>query len=226
MYIIKIILWRFSMKRNFLFFLSIVLLLVITGCGLEIFQTSDYVYLKDSKHEKVIVPSASVTDKESFEPPVIEMEPGDILDRENTETRKLLKAYLSDNRRMNCNGSYIKSLFYSTLDYDRVCGEVDGSSMGAWMGANPYNADKVTLGDSYSFSGLAISVKVPAGAGFSISGTSASWSDSITNNWLMFHQYSGIGYSGYGLHFRQDTSATFKFGYRFYTVNASDSSLL
>lgn len=98
-----------------------------------------------------------------------------------------------------------------------------GQSQGAWWGCCPWNADVMYLSDTWSVGGLAVSVSVPGGAGFSGSGSSASWSGSAANQWLITHAFSGIQFTNWwGLCCPSESaSTTAQFGGSFYTAIAN-----
>lgn len=73
-----------------------------------------------------------------------------------------------------------------------------GNSQAAWWGCCPWNATTMYLSDSWSVSGLSVSVTIsmPPGLGLSGSGSNASWSSSVNNVWLIDHGFNGIQFSG------------------------------
>lgn len=98
-----------------------------------------------------------------------------------------------------------------------------GSSQGAWWGCCPWNADVMYLSDNWSVSGLAISVNIPPGIGFSSQGSSASWSGQVSNKWLIYHSFDGIQFtSWWALCCPSETAqTTSQFGGYFFTATAN-----
>lgn len=72
---------------------------------------------------------------------------------------------------------------------------IAGSSWAYWLGSTPYNADQVSLSDSWWISGLGVSVSIPGGVGFSTSNDTATFSNTVLNNWRNDHNFSGIDFS-------------------------------
>ncbi|HEY8343214.1 MAG TPA: hypothetical protein VIK75_09545 [Calditerricola sp.] len=126
--------------------------------------------------------------------------------------------------------SSISSYYNDTLDYNLCCrGSVTGDSHTRWYGLNPYNADTVSLADTFTFRGVSVSLSAGSG-GWSISGGAsekkATWKASLNNNWRIDHYYSGLTFNGFELWASHDATGEFKFGYTWYTINAYDSTWL
>jgi hypothetical protein len=99
--------------------------------------------------------------------------------------------------------------------------EIEGKSYGKWLGTTPYNATSISLRDKYWVAGIATTVSIPWGAGFSAGGESATWSGSVSKAWRITHQYSGVHFSGLPLFsYSQKSTATFKFGTGFFTTDS------
>ncbi|NBI27453.1 hypothetical protein [Chengkuizengella marina] len=193
----------------------------------------DIKVLKETNSNIVMIPSEEVTDKSEYIKminqyiPIIKGKLHTGKQSSDSDVSALLSANINDYDSMTYNGSTMYAQFDSTINYNICCTtEVSGDSRGAWLGSNPFNADKVTLADSISFTGVTVSVSVPASAGFSVSGSTASWTDSVNNTWQMNHYYNNISATGFDIYVSQSTSATFKFGSSFYTPTASDGTWL
>lgn len=81
---------------------------------------------------------------------------------------------------------------YMTLE---IWATVDGETYTGWWGAVPqYYSDKINLADAWKFSGLSVTVSIPAGAGFSVIGTTAKWAGGYDGGdaYDLWHIYSGI----------------------------------
>jgi hypothetical protein len=71
----------------------------------------------------------------------------------------------------------------------------EGNTYTGWWGTVPqYYCDKIELGESWKFSGLSVTVSVPAAVGFSASGSTARWSGGYDGNdaYDLWHIYSGV----------------------------------
>jgi hypothetical protein len=120
--------------------------------------------------------------------------------------------------------AFVRTEFESDVVYNggvfKVWREVDGESETFWAGTSPqYNSSKIQLEESWRFSGVAVSVSVPGGVGFSGGGSTIRWSGSDTsgNHWWMGHTYSGlyaesyifmsyVTQSSFGSHYFESTS--------------------
>lgn len=102
----------------------------------------------------------------------------------------------------------------------------NGHSWGRWLGSNPFNATSMTLADTYKAEGVSVTVSYPAGAGFSGSGDTVTWSGSVSNTWTIDHYYNGIHFStGWWFSgFRQSTRTDAQFGSSFYSTTANGST--
>jgi hypothetical protein len=72
---------------------------------------------------------------------------------------------------------------------------VDGTTQTAWTGTQPqWNSDQIKLNESWRFHGIAVSVSVPPGVGFSAHADTVSWSahDTSGTQWRMRHDYLGV----------------------------------
>jgi hypothetical protein len=86
-------------------------------------------------------------------------------------------------------------VIYGTDYLVTVWREVDGESETFWAGTSPqYNSSKIKLAESWKFGGIAITVSLPGGVGFSGVGSTIKWSgsDNSGNHWRMGHIYSGL----------------------------------
>ncbi len=71
----------------------------------------------------------------------------------------------------------------------------EGLTYTCWWGTVPqYNSDQIELGDTWRFSGCSVSVSVPGGAGFSVSGTTAKWTGGYSGGdaYDLWHMYAGV----------------------------------
>ncbi|WP_213484683.1 hypothetical protein [Thermobacillus xylanilyticus] len=216
------------MKKLISFAFSLVLLVTIFDAtvfaqdqGIKT-ENTDRIYIVNSEHDKAFIPAAHVTNKEKF----LES----LRQNNNAALRPMccfdFQKELSGRDETRHNGKLLLAHFDSVISFDQTSAEVSGFSRVAWFGDDPINADKITLTDKFSFRGLSISITTPGGVNWSTSGSTATWQESLNNNWLIEHDYSKIGVSGFELHFEQSTTGDFKFGSRFYTLTARDSTFL
>ena len=101
----------------------------------------------------------------------------------------------------------------------------NGSSYAKWLGSTPFNAKAITLTDHLHVDGIAVSVSLPPS--FSGSGSDATYTNSVSNNWQLNHSFSNVRFGClicYGI--GQDATATFQFGSSFYTISAHDDALI
>jgi len=93
-----------------------------------------------------------------------------------------------------------------------------GKSYADWLGSTPFNARSITLTDKISTGGFAVSVSVPSGVGFSVSGSTVSLTSTVSNNWEINYSYSGIRFKSYVflLGPSQSDLASFTFGQHTY----------
>lgn len=130
---------------------------------------------------------------------------------------------------------YVVAEFHSLCDWQYswpfdTMTVADGSwSRTMWTGTSPqYNSDIVKMTDSWTWTGLAISITIPAGAGFSLNGNTVTWGpEYVYNQWLMVHYYSGM--SGRGLiifNFSESNTGSHRFqGYIWVTKVAQRSMI-
>lgn len=103
--------------------------------------------------------------------------------------------------------------------------EIEGKSYAKWLGTTPYNATSISLRDKYWVAGIATSVSIPWGAGFSAGGDTATWSGSVNKAWKISHSYSGVHFSGVPLlSYSQKSTATFRFQTDFFTTDSDYAS--
>jgi|GEM_PF-2446787 len=77
----------------------------------------------------------------------------------------------------------------------RMTRTINGTTETNWSGTQPqWNSDQIKLNESWTFHGIAASVSIPLGIGFSGSGNTVSWSahDTSGNHWRMRHDYAGV----------------------------------
>lgn len=102
----------------------------------------------------------------------------------------------------------------------------NGSSYAKWLGSTPYNATKVTDTDTWKASGIAVSISLPPGIGFSGSGDTATWTTSVSNNWQINHYFNNVQFNAFDIWAIDEyVSGTFQFGTSFWRIDAHDSSL-
>lgn len=111
--------------------------------------------------------------------------------------RQITRTISDDNYQAYGDG-YVDTYFNSTV-YEgsgwKVWAEVDGHSITSWSGTQPqYYSTKIRLDESWTFSGISVSVSTGGGIGFSTSGNTVYWSgeDDSGTSWSLSHYYSGI----------------------------------
>ncbi len=105
----------------------------------------------------------------------------------------------------------------------------NGNSYAKWLGCCPFNANKITLGDHFHADGLAVNVTIswPPGIGFSGSGSDAYFTNSVNNNWAIYHNWNNIHFGALDMwDISEDSTTTFQFGSSFYTTQTHDSCLI
>lgn len=171
-------------------------------------------------NDTIYTPSDSVTDKIAYG------EQMDLIIAQEKGPSKRGTYSISDQDTLTHNGKSLYSKFDSEIDWDYIeSSKVSGSSRAAWIGTNPMDADRITLTDKISFGGIVIGVSTD-GANWSTTMTSASWSESLDDEWEIDHVYSDINCTGYDLYVKQVTTGDFKFGTKYYTTSATDSKFL
>ncbi|PAV12770.1 hypothetical protein ASJ81_05720 [Methanosarcina spelaei] len=129
----------------------------------------------------------------------------------------------SDSMYLGASPMTLNSYFHG-IRTDYVTHQVfvgDGTTQATWYSSSPYYANRVTLNSQVSFSGVTISLSLPSGAGFSSSGSTATYTG-IWNNvhGAVTHTYQNLQADGLGIFDEdQSDSATFRFGSTDYTVN-------
>lgn len=114
------------------------------------------------------------------------------------------------------------STYWGQSNFWDVWWGANGNSKTVWYGANPYNADSIIHQNILSCSGIgSMSVGIsPSGpnASVSISGHSATYSYSVSNNWRLEVNYN---YKHTGLlaawNYSTRAAATIQFGTQFYS---------
>lgn len=116
--------------------------------------------------------------------------------------------------------AFSSNIYYPTLE---TWASFSGNSNTQWWGCCPWNANSVTLSDSFMVSGIAVSVSLPPSVGFSGSGSNASYSTTNSNNWINSHQYSGVDFNAFDLYsVGQNTCSSMQFSWKgFYTCTGS-----
>lgn len=148
----------------------------------------------------------------------------DMLSKNTPTTRNSYT--ISDRDTLQHNNYNLYSEFDSTVEWDLIhSSSVSGNSQAAWLGTTPGTADKITLTDKFTFTGVVLSVSA-SGPNWSSSMQSATWSASETDKWVMSHIYSNISCVGYDIYLKQVSTGDFKFGGTYYTTSATDSLFL
>jgi hypothetical protein len=139
------------------------------------------------------------------------------IDDKNVSTRGTitLDAYGTDYNTMNVGSSYVegKTYFHGIRETGAttVTFTGDGYNRGKWYGSG--NADRIALDTSVVVSGVYVSISVPFGAGFTVSGNTASFGDAYTNTKQGYHAYNNLEASGSWLYdFDQNDGQSFRFG--------------
>ena len=99
----------------------------------------------------------------------------------------------------------------------------NGTSYAKWLGHTPFNAAAITLTDHLHVDGVIVTVSLPPG--FTGGGSDASFTNTIYNNWPIYHQFNNVTFTCficYGI--QEDATATFQFGTSFYTISAHDQA--
>jgi hypothetical protein len=92
----------------------------------------------------------------------------------------------------NINARFTAKWSKDTFDPITICYSVAGTSHAYWFGSSPINAKSVKLTDQWHMDGIGITLGFPASAGFSASGTTISWTTSVSNNWHNDHDFVNI----------------------------------
>lgn len=131
----------------------------------------------------------------------------------------------SDSNTRNLGGSPMTlNSYFHGIRTDYVSHQVfvgDGTTRAKWYGSNPYRANKITLKSKVKFTGVSISLGIPAGVGFSASGSTATYTGTWSNvHGTVSHTYQNLRADGLGIFDEdQSDSATFRFGSTDYTLN-------
>lgn len=128
--------------------------------------------------------------------------------------------------RKDMKGSYsytdYNCSFWFQSNFWDVWWGANGTSTTKWMGSTPFNADSITHRDILSCTGIgSMSIGAsPSGpnASAAISGTSATYTYSVSNDWRIAinYNYKHTGLLG-AWNFGMRTSATVQFGSSFYS---------
>jgi hypothetical protein len=100
----------------------------------------------------------------------------------------------------------------------------NGNSYAKWLGASPFNATAITLSDTFHADGLAFWASFPPGV--QNQGGDAVFTNSVSNNWAIYHSFSNIKANGLLWNIRETSTATFQFGSNFFSTIATDDSAL
>jgi hypothetical protein len=101
----------------------------------------------------------------------------------------------------NGSGGSITSQFNASwkradLGLGGICYAISGTSKTSWLGSVPFNANKVQLVDQWHTDGIAISLGIPGGVGFSGTGSTIKWSTSLSNVWTLSHNFVDVWFTG------------------------------
>lgn len=195
-------------------------------------QTVQPTLLYRDQHDAVYTAPAAHVDKETFSTTMKSLNP---FSPTPNAVYPMYTSTLNGNQRETItppggSSGDIVTYFSDTLDYNICChGTINGNSHTVWLGTSPYNADKVTLQDIFTFVGVNVAVTIGT-SGWSISGgltsTTATWNGSVSNNWRIDHYYTGLAFDGYQVWVSHQATGEFKFGSAFYDIGAYDSTLL
>jgi hypothetical protein len=140
--------------------------------------------------------------------------------------------YLSGNSgRIYFNSSYLYNKFSESSYYHSIADttyDVSGSSYSSWLGATPFNADRIEMTDTWAFSGVAYSLNVSnvLGGGMTQTSSSVSYKVYVDNNYYLSHSYSGALASGDLTWINRYCSTSFKFGANWVTASCAANSIL
>ena len=85
-----------------------------------------------------------------------------------------------------------------------------------WTGTSPQNLpNAISMQDSWTWTGIAISISIPPGAGFSIAGNTVYWGpNTVYNPSVKYarHNFSGMSGTGLLVKFTETTTGTHLFG--------------
>lgn len=161
---------------------------------------------------------ARVSDKEAF---AATWDASEEVSRGSAGTRG--ESSGTDTATRNVLGSYIEgeSYFHGILESGwKVTFAGDGHTIGWWWGSNPWNTDKLQLDSEIVISGVSVSLSIPPGAGFSISGNRATYSGTWDDVWWAAHYYDNLEAESWVAITDQDQNdaETFRFGCIDYTL--------
>ena len=111
-------------------------------------------------------------------------------------------------------GSYIEgeTYFHGIRHWTGTKFTGDGHTKSNWYGSDPWVADKLQLNSEVVISGISVSFSVPSGAGFSISGNTATYSGTWDDEWWAVHYYENLEATGIALIDEdQNDGETFRF---------------
>lgn len=117
-------------------------------------------------------------------------------------------------------------VFYTVLPAGGVFTMNDQGQSGAmWTGTSPYNAKQIGLADTWSVTGVVLSISVPRAVGFSVSTNSVTYDPgNVSTNWRISHDWIGdpVGFNALNpCAFKETTRASFLFGTAWYSVSSS-----
>ncbi len=135
---------------------------------------------------------------------------------------------------LSYNGSHLYTKFDTTITvespwYGGYNVTSDGYSKTAWLGSNPYNADRINHKDQFTYSKFGfggLTFSWPPGMDFETSSKSMSIEFEELDAWRIQHDYAGIEAAtpvGTSItHYTQVAITTYKFGTSYKTVQATD----
>lgn len=139
------------------------------------------------------------------------------------ENKEVTPEYVSredsgtDTSTKNVFDSYIKGeTYFHGIRTDYITSQEfigDGHTKAWWWGSDPYYADRITLNSKVKTTGVTVSISIPPGMGFSVSGDTATYSGQWNNVWSVTHYYQDLTATGLSIYDEdQNDSETFRFG--------------
>ena len=96
----------------------------------------------------------------------------------------------------------------------------DGHTKSYWWGLDPFVADTIQLDSEVVISGISVSLSIPPGAGFSISGNTATYSGTWDDEWCAAHYYENLEATSIGIIDEdQNDAETFRFDNEDHTLH-------
>jgi hypothetical protein len=103
--------------------------------------------------------------------------------------------------------------FTSTVKVTSTYTNMNGSSQGVWEGSSPLNANKISLLDTISTTGVGITLSAgPVGSSFGWASGVWSYSTAFANQYMLSHNYSGLQFQGAVLTITESSQVAATFG--------------